>query len=312
VRRATGDYPGAAQALEQALDTSRDIGDRLGQAHALSRLGTVRRAMGDYRGAAQAAEQALDSYRDLGDRLGQANVLSDLGIVRRATGDYPGAAQALEQALGIYRDIGNRGGEAEALNERGTLYRVSGDLAQAEGCHQQAMELARAVASSWDEAYALAGLGRCALAAGHATHAEELLRQALEIFQRIGAAEVPDLLAELDALTGHEPPGSALGWLGDGSGEPGGSEDSGGRDRRSLVGASRGRFAAAGRPARRCRAGALERLPAGGGSRPLPGRLRAGQDGDRGLHRPAGGRGELRPGLPPVRPGVRQTGPSGR
>jgi hypothetical protein len=29
-----------------------------------------------------------------------------------------------------------------------------------------------------------------------------LLRQALEIFQRIGSAEAPDLLAELDALTG--------------------------------------------------------------------------------------------------------------
>ena len=97
--------------------------------------------------------------------------------------------------------------EAESLNERGTLHRVSGDLAQAEGCHQQALELARAIASSRDEAHALAGLGRCALAAGHATQAEVLLRQALEIFQRLGAAEAPDLLAELDALTGLRPAG---------------------------------------------------------------------------------------------------------
>jgi hypothetical protein len=57
----------------------------------------------------------------------------------------------------------------------------------------------------WDKAHALAGLGRCALAAGHATQAEALLRQALEIFQRTGAAEAPDLLAELDALTGPPP-----------------------------------------------------------------------------------------------------------
>jgi tetratricopeptide (TPR) repeat protein len=83
------------------------------------------------------------------------------------------------------------------------LYRVSGELARAEGCHEQALELARAIASPWDEAHALAGLARCALAADQATQAEVLLRQALEIFQRIGAAEVPDLLAELDALTGH-------------------------------------------------------------------------------------------------------------
>jgi hypothetical protein len=43
------------------------------------------------------------------------------------------------------------------------------------------------------------------MAAGHATQAEVLLRQALEIFQRIGAAEAPDLLAELHALTAHPP-----------------------------------------------------------------------------------------------------------
>ena len=127
------------------------------------------------------------------------------GDVRLATGEYPAAAQALEQALGIYRDLGDRSAEATALNERGTLYRASGDLARAEGCHQLARELARDTASPWDEAHALAGLGRCALAAGHAPHAGILLRQALKIFQRIGAAEAPDLLAELDALTGPPP-----------------------------------------------------------------------------------------------------------
>jgi tetratricopeptide (TPR) repeat protein len=81
-----------------------------------------------------------------------------------------------------------------------TLHRVSGELAPAQRCHRQALELARAIGASWDAAHALAGLGRCALAAGDAAQAEALLRQALEISQRIGAAEVTDLLAELDAL----------------------------------------------------------------------------------------------------------------
>ena len=205
VRRVIGDYPGAAQALEQALDILRKLGDRLGQANALLFLGVGRRMTGDYPGAAQALEQALDIYRELGNRLGQANALNSIGVVRRLTGDYQPAARALEQALDIYRDLGDRGGEAEALNERGTLHRVSGELAQAERCHHQALGLARAIADSWDEAHALADLGRCALAVGQTTQAEVLLRQALEIFQRIGAAEAPDLLAELDALTGPPP-----------------------------------------------------------------------------------------------------------
>jgi tetratricopeptide (TPR) repeat protein/transcriptional regulator with XRE-family HTH domain len=205
VRRRTDDYPAAAQAQEQALGIYRDLGDRRGQANALSFLGDVRRATGNYPAAAQAQEQALGIYRDLGNRLGQAGALLYLGAVRRLTGDYPAAARALEQALGIFRDLGDRASEAEALNERGALHRVNGDLAQAEGSHQQALDLARAIASSWDEAHALAGLGRCAVAAGHATRAEVLLRQAVEIFQRIGAAEAPTLLVELDALTGPSP-----------------------------------------------------------------------------------------------------------
>jgi tetratricopeptide (TPR) repeat protein len=148
--------------------------------------------------AAQAAQR-------LGDRLGQAGALTNLGLVRQLTGDYPAAAEVLEEALGIYRDLGNRGGVAMALNERGTLYRVTGELARAEGCHRQALELARAMALSWDEAHALAGLGRCAIAAGRAAQAGVLLRQAREIFQRIGAAKVRDLAVELAALTSPPP-----------------------------------------------------------------------------------------------------------
>ena len=40
-----------------------------------------------------------------------------------------------------------------------------------------------------------------------AAQAEVLLRQALEIFERIGAAEAPDILAELGALTAPDPHG---------------------------------------------------------------------------------------------------------
>jgi DNA-binding SARP family transcriptional activator/tetratricopeptide (TPR) repeat protein len=202
VRRLTGDYPAAARAQEQALGIYRELGHRGGQANALGSLGAVQRLTGDYPAAAQAQEQSLAIYRDIGDRLGEANALSNLGAVRRLTGDYPAAGRAQEQALGIYRDLGNRGGEAEALNEIGTLHRVSGDVARAERSHQQALQLARAIASALDEASALAGLGRCASAAGHAPQAGVLLRQALEIFQRIGAAEAPDLAAELDARAG--------------------------------------------------------------------------------------------------------------
>jgi tetratricopeptide (TPR) repeat protein len=207
VRRLTGDVSGAARDLEEALGIHRDLGNRLGQADALTYLGDVRRATGDYPGAARDLEEALGVHRDLGNRLGQANALTCLGRVRRLTGDYPGAARDLQEAMGIYRDIGERGGEAESVNEAGTLHRVCGDLAGAGSCHQQALGLARQIGSSWDEAHALAGLGRCALTAGHTAEAADKLRQALKIFQRIGAAEAADLSRELGALTKAGPTG---------------------------------------------------------------------------------------------------------
>ncbi|HEY2578644.1 MAG TPA: tetratricopeptide repeat protein [Streptosporangiaceae bacterium] len=205
VRRLTGDYPGAAGVLEQALAIYRDLGNQLGQAGALSNLGTVRSLTGDYPGAARDQEQALAIHRDLGNRLGQANALLYLGTVRRATGDYPGAAQALQQALAIYRDLGDRGGEAETLNETGTLHRLSSEPAEAQAYHQQALVLARAIGSTTDEAHALAGLGRCAAATGHSTRARALLRQAHVILQQTGAAEAPTILAELNTTTSSGP-----------------------------------------------------------------------------------------------------------
>jgi tetratricopeptide (TPR) repeat protein len=80
---------------------------------------------GPWAEAIRAHATALQSAQYLGDRLGEADALSDLGNARRVTGDYPGAVGDLEQALAIYRALGDGSGEAEALNETGTLHRLS-------------------------------------------------------------------------------------------------------------------------------------------------------------------------------------------
>jgi tetratricopeptide (TPR) repeat protein len=101
--------PAAVQMLEQALGIFGDLGNRVGQANALSDLGDVRRLTDDFPAAAQVLEQALGIFRDFGDRLGQANALRSLGVVRRLTDDYPAAAQNLDQALRwLVRSLGKR------------------------------------------------------------------------------------------------------------------------------------------------------------------------------------------------------------
>jgi len=195
VRWLTGDYLAAAQAHEQALGIYRDLGDPLGQAHALTALGVVRLRTGEYPAGAQALEQALGIYRDRGDRSGQADVLGYLGEVRRAAGEYPAAAQALEQALGIYRDLGRRGGEGVALTHLGVVRWRTGEHPAGAQALEQALGIYRGLGDRPGQAHVLFHLGEVRRAAGEYPAAAQALEQALGIYRDRG-----DRLGEAEAL----------------------------------------------------------------------------------------------------------------
>ena len=128
IRRLTDDFPGALRDQEAALDLYRRLGDRQGAANALRELATVQQMMGDYLLALRNQEKALDQYRDLGDTLGQANALLELGIVRQMTGDGPGALRGLGTALELYHNLGDLLGEANAQVRLGNIKQLAGDF----------------------------------------------------------------------------------------------------------------------------------------------------------------------------------------
>jgi tetratricopeptide (TPR) repeat protein/transcriptional regulator with XRE-family HTH domain len=187
VRQLAGDYPAAAQALEQALDIYRDLGDRQGQANALSDLGAVRRLAGDYPAAAQAEEEALGIYRGLGDRLGEANALRIVGSLRLSTDDFPAAARALEQALAIYRDLGDRQGQANALRILGEVRMSTGDLPAAARALERALAICRNLGDRQGQGAALRALGTVRRLAGDYPAAARADEEALGIFRHIGS-----------------------------------------------------------------------------------------------------------------------------
>jgi tetratricopeptide (TPR) repeat protein len=199
-RRLTDDYRGAAAVFGQALGIYRDLSDKLGEANALRGLGDVRRLTGDYRGAAAVFGQALGIYRDLSDKLGEANALRGLGDVHRLTGDYRGAAQVLEQALGIYRDLSDKLGEASALSLLGDVRWLTGDYPGAAMVLEQALGIYRDLGNRLGEATARRGLGEVRRLTGDYRGGAEVLEQALDISRDLG-----DRLGE----------GSALSLLGD-------------------------------------------------------------------------------------------------
>jgi tetratricopeptide (TPR) repeat protein/transcriptional regulator with XRE-family HTH domain len=200
VREATGDYPGAARDLQEALGICRDLGDRRGQANALAFLGETRRRTGDCPGAARDLQEALGICRDLGDRAGQAYALYILGDVRIWTGDYPGAARDLQEALGICRDLGDRAGQARALSLLGSGEWLIGDQAGAARDLQEALGISRDLGDRLVQANALTTLGAVRRLTGDYPGSVRDLQEAVGISRNLG-----DLRGQARALAflGH-------------------------------------------------------------------------------------------------------------
>ena len=186
VRWLTAEFRGAASALEEALGISHRLDDQLGQASTLNDLGTVRWLTGDYLGAASALEEALGISRRLDDELGQANALTRLGVVHWLTGNYPVAAGALEEALGIYHHLGDRRGEADALNVLGVVHWLTRDYPAAASAQEESLRIFRDLGDRRGEADALNRLGGVRRLTGDHAGAASALEEALSIYRSIG------------------------------------------------------------------------------------------------------------------------------
>ena len=106
MQQETGDYPAAAASHQQALALFRDLGNRLGQAEALNRLGELSTRTSATGQARERHTQALAIARDLGAPLEEARALEGLGQSHLHDGNPGQAAAHLRQALAIYQRIG--------------------------------------------------------------------------------------------------------------------------------------------------------------------------------------------------------------
>ena len=154
-----GDCSAAAASLIRALELFRDIGNSIGEANVTSYLGLVQQLTGDHRAAEESLTRGLELYRHLGDPLGEAIALNDLGKLQRLTGDYTAATASQNRALAIHRDLCDRNGQASALTELGAVQLATGDYAAAIASQDQALQLFREVGHRWGQAYALNQLG---------------------------------------------------------------------------------------------------------------------------------------------------------
>jgi DNA-binding SARP family transcriptional activator/Tfp pilus assembly protein PilF len=168
-----------------ALASTRELGDRVGEAWVLTNLGMV---LGEQRvnDAIGYFEQALAIHRETGDRRDEARAANSLAFTYVALGRYEEAVAALLGALELQREAGRRYGEGVALCNLGEAYVELGRHDEAIARSQEALAIAREVGSVRDQGYALYNLGRAHLELGRTAEAAELFQQALAIHQAAG------------------------------------------------------------------------------------------------------------------------------
>jgi tetratricopeptide (TPR) repeat protein len=169
--------------MTSALAAATRLGDALGQAMSLRRLGLARYSTGDYDQARAHLELCLRLYRRLGDRKGEAATLQNLAYVADAQGRYAESLGHHELARGLFQAIGGGLGEAETLGNAGWCHAILGDYQLARECCDQALALAAKLGGGnfehaiWDTlGYIEHHLGNFAVAAAHFESALALSR----------------------------------------------------------------------------------------------------------------------------------------
>jgi hypothetical protein len=112
---------GAEHSHQQALETSRELGHRLGQAEALNRLGELSSCTSASHQARERHTQALTSARDIDVPFEEARALEGLCRAHLQDGHAGQAAAHLRQALSIYQRTGSPRAEGiqDTLRDRG-------------------------------------------------------------------------------------------------------------------------------------------------------------------------------------------------
>jgi len=115
-RMQAGDAPAAATEFDRTLALATDLGDQIGQAHALTGIGLAALRLGDLGRARSALQRAVELASFVGEPLAAARARLGQSELALASGEPGQAASLAEQAANAYRQIHAPLEEARALS----------------------------------------------------------------------------------------------------------------------------------------------------------------------------------------------------
>src|SRR5262245_3891264 len=150
-------------------------------------MGLVYSSLGEKQKALDKYNEALNISREIGDRRGEAFTLNNIGSVYRSLGEMQRALEKLNESLLISRAIGNRRGEAGTLNNIGRVYRELGEMQKALDKYTEALKIRLAVSDRSGEASTLLDMARVEQKRGNLTQARQSIEQAISIVESVRA-----------------------------------------------------------------------------------------------------------------------------
>ena len=180
------DYSATISLAGESLAICREVGDKLGIASALIKLGNAATEVGDYATASGFLEEALTIWRDLEDKHGTARALISLGWAALRPGDYHLANARLEEALALSRELGDTRSIGFELSGLGEVALRQGDYVRATRLLEESLELRRQLGNKWGVGVSLGTLGWVAMREGDWNRAIARLGESLEVRREIG------------------------------------------------------------------------------------------------------------------------------
>jgi diguanylate cyclase (GGDEF)-like protein len=179
---AAGRYDSAAFYADSGRRFAQREGDKLGEARALSNLGSLAQRRGDPNKAVDYFLQALPLQRAAGNDREIANSLNNLGFVYSTDlADYSKSLSYHLDALAAREKLGDKGSIALSLNNIGIVYERLRDYNHALSYYERALAIRRELGNKTRLAATLNNIGDTYLEKGDPKRALAAQREALQL-----------------------------------------------------------------------------------------------------------------------------------
>jgi len=182
----TSDYPGMQLYYYRALRHSREHADVHGEAIALYKLGVARMNKNEAFEALDVLDEALELSKQIKDRILEADILDAFGQIHEELDDYARGVEYAQKSLAIRRELGDEENIAKSLQVLAQTLDNLGENQKALDYFQEALQYARKVGQRSTEAILIGQIGHIYYQFGEYQTSLDYFQQCLDISEEIG------------------------------------------------------------------------------------------------------------------------------